>query len=171
MSRELNSDFFPESTSKSALNSTLKESSFVAPSFHEEDFKLLVSQIDFLKKKFKDQENRYETLNTRLTDFTSAIKSKFERLTGVSQRLEEMTKLSLQDLGHKYTQLFSKVNERKVSDAKIQELVDRHNQLIQSFEVRMNQSQKFIAEQEMQLMSLRSELKEAQREMARLKKI
>ncbi len=58
-----------------------------------------------------------------------------------------------------------------MSDAKIQELVDRHNQLVQSFEVRITQMQKVMAEQEMQLMTSRSELKEAQRELARMKRL
>jgi hypothetical protein len=63
------------------------------------------------------------------------------------------------------------VNERKVSEGVVKEMVERQSSLIQTFEVRMQQLQRVISEQELQLMNARSELKEALQELSRLKKL
>lgn len=137
----------------------------------DEEWRLIVTQVDFLRRKFKEFDSKLELTNSRLNEFATSTKLKFERVTGTTQRLDEIIKSGLQDLNGKQSQLISKVNERTVGDAKIQQLVDRHNHLIQTFEQRMNQLQKVMNEQEMQLMSSRAELKEAQREIARLKRL
>jgi hypothetical protein len=137
----------------------------------EQDWRLLLGQFDLLKRKFKEYEARLETTNTRLSDFINSTKAKYDRLAGMTQRLEEMARASLQDMAAKQSQLVSRVNERKLSDTKIEELVDRHNQLVATFELRLNQMQKVIAEQEMQLMASRDAIKEAQREFARMKRL
>lgn len=137
----------------------------------DEEFRMMVSQFELLKRKMKEQEARIEMTNSRLTEFVGAAKVRFERLAGMHQRLEELVKANLQDLTNKQAQVISRINERKVGDAKIQELVDRHNQLVQNFELRMSQLQKVVAEQEMQLITSRSELKDATQEIMRLKRI
>jgi hypothetical protein len=173
MSRELNPDLFPElarEARSSAPDSRLEPHGSTSV-MREQDWRLLLGQFDLLKRKFKEYEARLETTNTRLSDFINATKAKYDRLAGMTQRLEEMAKASIQDLAMKQSQLISKVNERRLSDNKVQELVDRHNQLVQSFELRLNQMQKVIAEQELQLMASRAEIKEAQREFVRLKRL
>ena len=171
MSRELNPELFPEMIKKAAQRpvSTTDEGT-LAP-IRSEEWRILVGQVDFLKRKLKEFDARIETTNSRLNEFASATKLKFERINSSNQRLDEMIKNTLQDLNTKQSQIISRVNERKVGDAKIQDLVDRHNQLVLSFEVRLNQMQKLVSEQEMHLMSSREELKEAQREIARLKRV
>lgn len=169
MSRELNPDLFPE-VNRPALKPERETDTTVAP-VRSEDWRLLVAQVDQLKRKFKEQEAKLELLGSRVTEVAGASKVKFERLAGVSQRIDEMVRTGMQDLATKQSQMMGRLNERKVGDAKIQELVDRHNQLVQSFEARLVQMQKLISEQEMQLMSSRAELKEAQREIARLKRL
>lgn len=170
MSRELNPELFPDLPKPISAN---PESKGGAPLMtgRDEEWKLLLNQVDFLRRKFKEFESRLELTTSRLNEFANASKLKFERVTGITQRLDEMVKGSLLDMNNKQSQLISKVNERKVGDAKIQELVDRHNQLVQNFELRLSQMQKLISEQEMQLMSSRAELKEAQREIARMKRL
>lgn len=170
MSRELNPEFFPEAR-RSALPSQESKNKIESPPVAAEDFRLLASQVEMLKRRYKESEARLETTNTRLNDLINGSKVRFERLLGNLQRMDEMAKTAIQDLNQKQSQLASRINERRVGDAKIQELVDRHNQLVQSFEVRITQMQKVMAEQEMQLMTSRSELKEAQRELARMKRL
>lgn len=170
MSRELNPELFPELV-RSEPRSPMPSVQVEAANLKTEDWRLLVGQFELLKRKFKEYEARLETTNTRLTDFVNATKAKYERLAGMTQRLEEMAKSSLQDLAAKQSQLMSRVNERKLSDNKVEELVDRHNQLVQNFELRLAQMQKVLGEQEMQLMASRAELKEAQREFARMKRL
>jgi hypothetical protein len=64
----------------------------------------------------------------------------------------------------------SRLNERKLSENVVKEMVDRHGQVVQTFETRLQQFQKVMADQEMQLMHARSELKQALLELERLKK-
>jgi hypothetical protein len=175
MSRELNPDLFPElqreARSSVSMPDPRLEPHGATSGMREQDWRLLLGQFDLLKRKFKEYESRLETTNTRLSDFINSTKAKYDRLAGMTQRLEEMAKASIQDLSMKQSQLISKVNERKLSDTKVQELVDRHNQLVQNFEQRLNQMSKVIAEQELQLMASRAEIKEAQREFVRLKRL
>jgi len=169
MSRELNPELFPELRRSEAAPKPSE--SHLSEGVSEEDIRLLAGQVEILKRRLKDHESRIEMANTRITDLVNATKSKFERVLGFTQRLDEFTKSSLRDMITKHSQLVSRVNERKLDDTKIQELVDRHNQLVQSFELRMTQMQKIIGEQELQLMSSRAELQEAQREIARMKRL
>ena len=176
MSRELNPDLFPEVKRVESPPDSEKGQGWARgePSValaKEEDLRILSGQVELIKRRLKEHESRMETANTRLNDFINAVKGKFDRVSGFAQRLEEFAKSGMNDLNLKQAQVLSKLNERKVSDAKIQELVDRHNQLVQSFELRLTQMQKVIAEQEIQLMSSRAELKEAQRELARIKRL
>ncbi len=168
MSRELNPELFPEMAKPAVTEGAPSAAPMTG---RDEEWKLLVSQVEFMRRKFKEFEARLEMTGSRLNEFANASKQKFDRMHGVAQRLDEMVKTGLQDFNTKQSQLISKINERKVGDAKIQELVDRHNQLVQSFELRLGQMQKLISEQEMQLMSSRAELKEAQREIARMKRL
>lgn len=169
MSRELNNDLFPEV--KPVEKKTPEQASAALSRARDEQLREVVMQVEQLKRRHKEMEAKVENTNMRLNEFANTTKVKFERLVGITQRLDEMIKSNVQDMVTKQSQMASKLNERKVGDAKIQELVDRHNQLVQSFEVRLLQMQKVVAEQEMQLMSSRSELKEAIREMARLKRV
>ena len=59
----------------------------------------------------------------------------------------------------------------KFSEHKINELVDRHNQMIQAFETRMIKMQRVINEQELQLHNSKAALNEARREIEKLKKL
>lgn len=171
MSRELNPELFPgvkQAEVPIPVDSRGDTSGLPAK---QEEWRMMVSQFELMKRKIKETEARVEMTNSRLTEFMGAAKVRFERLAGMNQRLEELVKANLHDLTNKQSQMMSRVNERKVGDAKIQELVDRHNQLVQSFEQRMNQLQKVVAEQEMQLITSRAEIKDATQEIMRLKRI
>lgn len=171
MSRELNPSLFPELNRQPTPSVEKTMTGSIGSTVKDEDWKSIVNKVDFMHRKMKEFEAKIEQTSSRLNEFANAAKLKIERLTGATQRLDEIIKSGIQDLNGKQAQLISKVNERKVGDMKIQELVDRHNQLVQSFEVRLNQMQKIISEQEMQLLGSRSEIKEAQREIARMKRL
>jgi len=63
------------------------------------------------------------------------------------------------------------VAERRLQDNKIQEMVDRHNQVLQVYETRLSKVQKLVHEQEVQLMGAKGALEEARREIVRLKRL
>jgi hypothetical protein len=169
MSRELNPDLFPDSQKMARPRDTALPMDSAGAS--DVALKAMARQFELVKRSVKEMESRLEATNIRLNEFINAVKGRYDRLTGGLQRLEELTKSGLRDLIDRHAQMASRLNDRKVGDAKIQELVDRHNQLVQNFEIRLAQVQKIVGEQEMQLMSSKSELREAQKELVRMKRL
>jgi chromosome segregation ATPase len=96
---------------------------------------------------------------------------KFDRNQQLLTRLEQSHNGLATEAGQKITQLSQRVNERKSLDLKVQEMVDRHNNIIKSFEVRMNHLQKLLAEKEAQMISCQTALNEAKMEISRLKRL
>ncbi|HEX7672825.1 MAG TPA: hypothetical protein VF412_01570 [Bdellovibrio sp.] len=115
-----------------------------------------------------DQMNKIVSTVNELIKTTNA---KFERQQALLTRLEQSHNGLATEAGQKITQLSQRVNERKSLDLKVQEMVDRHNNVIKSFEVRMNHLQKLLAEKEAQMISCQTALNEAKMEIARLKRL
>lgn len=167
MARELNRDLFgsggyPEETPAPAVNTGYAKT---------DDLRIAHLHIEALAKRLKEFESRIEVMNTKVEDLVKQNKQRFERVQGGFSRQSEMVQSGFNDINAKIAQVVSRVNERKVSENAIKEMVDRHAQVVQSFEVRMTQLQRVISEQELQLMNSRNELKEALHELARLKKL
>ncbi len=115
-----------------------------------------------------------EQLNKVVGTVNELIKSsnmKFEKQHHLLHRLEQNHNGLATEAGQKITQLSQRVNERKSIDLKVQEMVDRHNNVIKSFEVRMNHLQKLLVEKEGQMVSCQAALNEAKMEIARLKRL
>lgn len=176
MGRELNNELF-ETPSVTVRDNPGNLSAAGINSFAEgtlprlEEWKLVLSQVEFLKRRLKEQDAKLEMLASKVQDLVGGAKVRFERLTGAQTRLEDYVKSMLQEAASKFALLGGKLSERKAADVKIQEMIDRHSQLVQGYEMRLSQLQKVSAEQEMQLMTARTELREAQRELARLKRL
>lgn len=160
MARELNRDLFGTRPAADQPASTPTDQQR-AVSLH----------VESLSKKLKELDARLETTNIKMEDMTKQNKQRFERVQGHFQSHGEMVKNGFMDIHHKVAQIISRVNERKVADGVVKEMVDRHTSVVQSFEVRLNQLQRVLSEQEMQLMNARSELKMALQELTRLKKL
>lgn len=135
-----------------------------------DEVRVLHLHIESLNKRLKEFESRVETMHTKVDEMSRQNKQRFERVQGHFQNQSEMVKSGFSDFNNKIAQVVSRVNERKVNDGVIKEMVDRHTQVVQAFEVRLNQLTRVISEQEMQLMNARQELKEALQELSRLKK-
>ncbi len=114
-----------------------------------------------------------EQLNKVVATVNELIKTsnvKFEKQSTLLNRLEQSHNGLANEAGQKMTQLAQRINERKSLDLKVQEMVDRHNNVIKSFEVRMNHLQKLLAEKEAQMIAAQAALNEAKMEIARLKR-
>lgn len=169
MARELNPELFGEVKKETTQNnpSWPPASALKTKPSAETQWAEALHQIDLVKRKMQDFESKLEMTNTRLTELVQATRSRLERMGTHSQRLESIVRDGLKDLQEKHLGLSGKVSERRLSDSKVQELVDRHHQVIQNFEMKMQQMQKIMSEQELQLMNAKSAMQEAQREIAR----
>lgn len=129
----------------------------------EEDWRSMVALVDQLRKRMSELESEQTALQNRQNEIIQATKVRIERMMGACQRMDEAMKSFTSESSEKLSAMQVRLNERKLSDHKVQELVDRHTSMIQSYEVRLNGLQRIMSEQEMQLMNARAALEEAQR--------
>lgn len=167
MARELNPDLFGGRPSRD------NEPTTVAPPAYAkaDEVRVLHLHIENLSKRLKEFESRLENLNTRNEEMLNQNRQRFERVQGHFQRQNDILQSGFKDVHAKMAQVVSRVNERKVEDGMVKEMIERQAQTVQAFEVRMQQLQRVISEQELQLINARSELKDALHELTRLKKL
>lgn len=166
MARELNRELFVKAGGESA-----EAMASPAPGYAKvDDVRVLHLHIETLSRRMKEFESRVETMHTKVEEMTTQNRARFERVQSHFKSQTEMLQNALSDVHTKIAQVVSRMNERKLSESVVKEMVDRHTNVVQTFEVRLSQVQKVMSEQEMQLMHARSELKQALQELARLKK-
>jgi hypothetical protein len=85
--------------------------------------------------------------------------------------MEDRLKVILADTHDKMATLYSRIKENQNSDFKFAALVERHNQIVQSFELRLNQSQRLIENQALQLAKQQELIDDARRQLEKLKKL
>jgi len=173
MARELNRELFasriaPEAEGSAQVGAPPAGSAHYAKA---EDIRSLYLHIESVSRRMKEFESRVEQMHTKVEINTDQSKQRFERVQGHFTRQTEMLQASFSDIHSKIAQVVSRLNERKLSENVVKEMVERHATVVQTFEVRLQQIQKVMSEQEMQLMNCRSELKEALQELARLKRL
>lgn len=171
MARELNRDLFatrPQVNQETGPGNGAPRPETFAKA---DDVRMLHLHIESMNKRMKEFESRLETLHTKVEDMLKINKQRFERVQGHFQNQSELVKNAFADMHGKMAQVVSRVNERKVSDGVVKDMVDRSTQVVQGFEVRLQQLQRVISEQELQLTNARSQLKDALQELGRLKKL
>ena len=125
------------------------------------DVKALEHQMATLKLAFMQIERKVETTANRLEELGRTTYARLDRFAQAFARMEEINNNREQDNTSKFANVFAKVNERKLTDSKVQELVDRHNTIIRNFENRLLSLQRVISEQEMALHNAQAALEES----------
>lgn len=159
MKRELNPELFTER----AVNTS---PSPVDPHFLNTD-----RQIFELRKDSDNLNSEIDILSLHLAENIKQNQASFEKVNSAIQRLEQNHNGMAIEIGNKFHLMQSKLNERKAIDSKIQEMMDRHNNAINGFEIRIAQLQKIIAEKDAQLLGTQTLLNEAKIEITRLKRL
>lgn len=166
MNKELNPELFGEK--KIARNPAMDAASSVpgANSYLNTD-----RQIFELKAQNQALADQLNKIVGTVNELIKSSNTRFEKQHQLLQRLEQSHNGLALEAGQKLSHISQKVNERKSLDMKVQEMVDRHNNVVKSFEVRMNHLQKLLAEKEAQMVSSQAALNEAKMEIARLKRL
>lgn len=123
--------------------------------------------VDNLKKKVRELENQVESLHHKMEKMALNFEQKLTQVQSLSKNIDSNMKSSLTEIHQQQAQMSSKINERRVTDNKIQDLVERHNQLVQNFEVRLLNMHKVSSEQEMKIMTYQATIDEILREIKR----
>jgi DNA repair exonuclease SbcCD ATPase subunit len=112
-----------------------------------------------------------EDLKSQIMEHQNSTKLKIDRLQSTIQKWEQNYSDLTQDVSSKMAALIQKINDQKKYDQKVQDIVDRHNNLLKGYEVRMNQLQKLLQQKESDYVEAHTALKEAKSEIARLKRL
>lgn len=169
MARELNQELFGN---RSAGGQSEAPQANTPPAYAKaEEVRVLHLHMETMSRRMKEFESRVELMHTKVEEMTAQNKQRFERVQGHFQRQNEMLQNALTEVHNKIAQVVSRLNERRLSENVVKEMVDRHGNVVQAFEVRLGQVQKVVSDQELQLMHARSELKQALQELSRLKKL
>lgn len=163
MEKELNYSFF-------GVEKAVREESEV----HE----IEVPVIDWLpssshvsKSKPDSPHKELEELKTQVLEYQNSTKLKIDRMNNSIQKWEQNYADLSQEISSKMAILLQKLNDQKKFDQKVQDIVDRHNNLLKGYEVRMNQLQKLLQQKESDFVEAHSALKEAKSEIARIKRL
>lgn len=153
MSRQFNPDLFKSE------NSANQDSSGIA-----------VGQIEGLKRRMRELELQNHQLLQKIDKLALFHEQKISQMTAQQKTAEANFRQNLADLSKAQSVLAQRLTERKAVDLKIQELIDRHNLLVQNFESRMGQMQKVTKDQEMKLITYQTTLNEILREIRSLQR-
>ena len=106
----------------------------------------------------------------QFNEFMRTSHHKFEKLQAAVASLEARDRQLELETDQKLSQLNHRVSERKTIDNKIQEMIDRHNTVLKSYEFRLSKLQQLIGDREEQIHASTALLNEAKAEIARLKR-
>ena len=123
------------------------------------------------QKQLREVEAQVDLMNQKLDRWAQIVEQKIQQLSAGQKVLAEQIKQLAETTAKQNAAMHSRLNERRVAEAKTQELFDRHNQLVNSFETRINHIQKVATEQELKLMNYQSTYEEVLREIRNLKRI
>lgn len=163
MSRELQSDLFKEKnkeiTPKQSLQ-TVYEERKNTPDETTRKIKALTDNFEALFR-------RMETFETRFDQTTKNLVMRADRTMTMISHVQTQINQIANDLNEKVVQLTAKINERRLQESKVEDLVERHGTVVKAFETRMSQLHKMITEQDRHLHSFSSALNEARAEIRR----
>ena len=124
-----------------------------------------------LRLQIKLVQEKLASVVSQANEFIKASQARMDRNHQLVKTHESNTATALQDVLAKLSHVHHRLNERRNVEQKIQELVDRHNSVLRSYEVRMSQMQRLLSEKETQFAQSMSQLNELKMELARLKRM
>jgi nitrogenase subunit NifH len=131
--------------------------------------KLTVDPVDSIRRKVTQIEARFIELTSIVERLSLNIEKRFKDLEIKEATSTKETADTFNDLKQNMDTLQKRVHEQELSDHKVQDLIDRHNVLVQQFELRMQGMQKVANEQEYKLLTYNKTLQEILREIRNIR--
>jgi chromosome segregation ATPase len=110
-------------------------------------------------------------LVAQVNEFIKVSQGKFDRMQASLKSMEQQAQVHNSEATQRFSHVHQRLNERKTMDAKMQEMMDRHNSILKSYEVRLNHLQTLISQKETQIQTAQISLNETKMEIARLKRL
>lgn len=168
MKRELNPALFGDNNLSSEK---IFEKQFEKQKIDENSQLLLEQRIAEVRVHVNALSDHLAKVITQINEFIKNSQHKFDRIQQALQHLEINDQNLSKDSSQQFNLFQNKLTERKSMDLKIQEMIDRHNSNLKTYEVRLHQMQKILIERETQVTSTQALLNETKLEVARLKKL
>jgi hypothetical protein len=121
-------------------------------------------------KKIRDIENQVEVVQQKVDRLVQLQEAKFQHLMTMQRNMESQIRQVAETFSKQNAQIISKITEKKGAEVKIQDLIERHQQLVNNFETKLSQVQKVANEQEMKIMSYQATYDEVLREIRSLRR-
>lgn len=118
-----------------------------------------------------DQYLDLQELRSEIAELQKNAKLRNDRINNALQKLETNQIQLNTEIAEKFALMIQKLNDQKKYDQKVQDIVDRHNNLLKGYEVRMNQMQKLIHQKEADYNEASAALREVKAELVRLKRL
>lgn len=122
------------------------------------------------QRKVSEIESQIENVNQKLDRWAQMMEQRIQQLHTAQRAITEQMKQVSENFSGQIASVHSKLNERRQVDAKTHEMIDRHNQLVNTFESRFQHLQKITTEQEIKLMTYQSTYDEVLKEIRNLSK-
>jgi predicted nucleic acid-binding Zn-ribbon protein len=129
MQRELSPDLFKEEANPRTATSPAANS----------NAKALSDNYEALSRRMESFETRFEQISKNLT-------LRMERTTTMISHVQTQINHVSNDVNEKIVQLSAKVNERRLAESRIEDLIERHNTEMKALEARMQQLQRMVTE-------------------------
>src|SRR5947209_7469120 len=120
MARELNRELFGNRGSAAPETNATTPTAFAKA----DDVRVLYLHIENISRRMKEFESRVETMHTKVEELTTQSRARFERVQNHFKGQTEMLQNALSDVHQKIAQVVSRMNERKLSESVVKEMVD-----------------------------------------------
>lgn len=128
-------------------------------------------EVDRVDPHYDEISGRIEKLRYEVQEWAKSLNLRLEKTAQKTQFLEERSVVTVRENHEKLATLYSKIKESQNSDFKFASLIERHNQIVQSFELRLTQSQRLIENQAVQLAKQQDLIDDARRQLEKLKRL
>lgn len=132
--------------------------------FIEEDSNAVESNQRLMRKEIKMLNEELNNLKIDMKELAKAHQFKIDRMGKSIHAQGEGLAYLKQEISRQYAELRGKLSEHRISEAKTNDLLERHNMIIGQFENRMAQMKRSMEEKELEYMRMKSELEEAYRQ-------
>jgi len=165
MQKQLNSELF------GAASATRQTSSSAMTPVMAPKTQMLEQKLTEVRVQVGQLSEQLAHVVTQVNEFIRMSQTKFEKLQQMIQRQEQMQNETTMETAQKLGMMHARLTENKSLEGKVQTMVDRHQQVLRSYEVRMSQLQKLIAEREADLVEAQAFMNETKMEISRLKRM
>ena len=131
--------------------------------------KLNIDPLEALRRKVRGLESGLQTLTARVDKLSLNLEQRAAELKEKLEITQSALDISLKDFKQNLATMQERVRTQEQGESQIQDLLDRHNVLVQQFEQRMQGLQKITSDQEYKLFTYNNTLSEILKEIRNLR--